>query len=369
MSGLKSFLDIAPYLGNPLILTGFVLFLFFGIHRILIKSGIILPLKPRDSGNILQRLLRYGFIIALVVIMLGFALEFFKIYHGTRLQVETGQINQDDDYTICKNSNTTYKNKSINELVSILELRAKQILKVMEQEKLDAISSIAKGGGIAGLFSFLGPLNPDKAKFLKNLKASRAHFIDLHKKHISAIKAGQFVLAHEILNDIHVLLIIRNENTLSSAYRNPSAFYDLSSTQAPPYGCYSGNLPINISKEVQRLAAEIWDNRDYSSSLFYKRWAKLKWQVNHYHPVVAMVVMGLVLVSPILLLSLKFSRRLRETPWKLYTLRGLILIGIAGLLYEFLPVTFLAVFFCIIGIAFGAYGIFLRVKRTNRKEK
>jgi hypothetical protein len=34
------FQKIAPYLKHPLVLVGFVLLIFFGIHRTLIKSGI-----------------------------------------------------------------------------------------------------------------------------------------------------------------------------------------------------------------------------------------------------------------------------------------------------------------------------------------
>ncbi len=78
MRELKSFPEIAAYLTHPLVLIGLVLLLFFGTHRVLIKSGIIQPLEPKQSGKLLSSLLRYGFIVALVVIILGFALEFFK---------------------------------------------------------------------------------------------------------------------------------------------------------------------------------------------------------------------------------------------------------------------------------------------------
>ncbi|MFC1890597.1 tetratricopeptide repeat protein, partial [Thermodesulfobacteriota bacterium] len=80
MKELKGFAEIAVYLKDPLVLCGFVLMLFFGIHRALIKSGIIPPLSKRSGSKVVHSILRYGFIIALLVIFLGFALEFFQIH-------------------------------------------------------------------------------------------------------------------------------------------------------------------------------------------------------------------------------------------------------------------------------------------------
>jgi tetratricopeptide (TPR) repeat protein len=58
-----------------------VLLLVFGIHRALLRSGIIPPVSQQSGSRIVQLLLRYGFIIALVTIVLGFGLEFFKTSH------------------------------------------------------------------------------------------------------------------------------------------------------------------------------------------------------------------------------------------------------------------------------------------------
>ena len=75
---LHAFRNIAPYLTHPLVLIGFVLMLFFGIHGQLIDSGIIPPLDQEAGGGVVQAILRYGFWIALAVVVLGFALQFFK---------------------------------------------------------------------------------------------------------------------------------------------------------------------------------------------------------------------------------------------------------------------------------------------------
>jgi hypothetical protein len=78
MAGFESFAGIAPYLAHPLVLVGFGVLLVFAVHRSLIKSGIIPPLEPRTGGRVVQTLLRYGFIIAALLILLGFGLEFFR---------------------------------------------------------------------------------------------------------------------------------------------------------------------------------------------------------------------------------------------------------------------------------------------------
>ena len=89
---LSTFKDIAPYLTQPLVLVGFVLLLFFGIHRTLLKAGIIPPLTARTGGKVVQLLLRYGFVIALVVILSGFGLQLFKTYRETQPPVDVGAI-------------------------------------------------------------------------------------------------------------------------------------------------------------------------------------------------------------------------------------------------------------------------------------
>lgn len=77
METLQAFKEIAPYLTHPLVLIGFVLLLFFGIHRTLLKAGILPPLNTRASSKVVRILLRYGFVIAILVIVLGFTLVFF----------------------------------------------------------------------------------------------------------------------------------------------------------------------------------------------------------------------------------------------------------------------------------------------------
>jgi hypothetical protein len=75
---LAAFGKIAPYLKHPLVLVGFVLLLFFDIHRQLIESGILKPLTEETSGVVVLTILEYGFWIALAVIVLGIGLQYVK---------------------------------------------------------------------------------------------------------------------------------------------------------------------------------------------------------------------------------------------------------------------------------------------------
>jgi hypothetical protein len=75
---ITSFAEIAQYLTHPLILTGFTLMLFFGLLNKLLKSGILGKVSQQASGKIVTIFLRYGFWLALLVVLLGFSLQFYK---------------------------------------------------------------------------------------------------------------------------------------------------------------------------------------------------------------------------------------------------------------------------------------------------
>ena len=79
MGGDMSFSEIAPYLTHPLVVVGYALLLFFSVHRVLIKSGVVKPLTQRDSGQVVFVILKYGFWVAVLVLILGFGLQIVGI--------------------------------------------------------------------------------------------------------------------------------------------------------------------------------------------------------------------------------------------------------------------------------------------------
>ncbi|RNE93174.1 hypothetical protein [Marichromatium sp. AB32] len=76
---IEHFSQLAPLLRHPLVLAGFALLLFFfGPGHALLKRGIIPPLPANTAGTILQRLLQYGFVLALVTIVFALALQLVR---------------------------------------------------------------------------------------------------------------------------------------------------------------------------------------------------------------------------------------------------------------------------------------------------
>jgi hypothetical protein len=77
-----AFAGVAPYLREPLVLVGFVLLLFFGVTRALIRSRLLTPVSGARSYRVLQTVLLYGFLISIIVIALGFGLKYRELTHA-----------------------------------------------------------------------------------------------------------------------------------------------------------------------------------------------------------------------------------------------------------------------------------------------
>jgi DNA polymerase III delta prime subunit len=76
---------VLSVLTHPLIVVGLAVLVLFGLYERLIEAGIFQPLTQGDSASLLGVLLGHGFWIALAVIVLGFALQFYKLAPGRAL--------------------------------------------------------------------------------------------------------------------------------------------------------------------------------------------------------------------------------------------------------------------------------------------
>ncbi|MCI5126014.1 MAG: tetratricopeptide repeat protein [Candidatus Electrothrix sp. AR5] len=76
---IAGFEKVAQYLTHPLVLVGFVLMLAYGVHTQLMKSGLLAQATKKDSALIIRLFLRYGFWLALVLLLAGFGLQFSGI--------------------------------------------------------------------------------------------------------------------------------------------------------------------------------------------------------------------------------------------------------------------------------------------------
>jgi hypothetical protein len=75
---------VMTYATHPLVLVGFVLLLMFGLHRLLVRSGLLPPVQPHESSGIIKQILRYGFVIALSIMVLGFGLAGLIVYRESQ---------------------------------------------------------------------------------------------------------------------------------------------------------------------------------------------------------------------------------------------------------------------------------------------
>src|SRR5690348_3570407 len=72
---------IAPYMQDPLVLIGFVILLGSSFAKAIVRAGIIPQLNRSLGYKVLQRILLYGFIVALTLIILGFGLKYRELSH------------------------------------------------------------------------------------------------------------------------------------------------------------------------------------------------------------------------------------------------------------------------------------------------
>ncbi len=73
------FSTVAPYLSNPLVLVGFALMLLFGVQKQLLTAGVLPQLKQREAGAVVRLVLRYGFWIGVLVVVLGIGLQYLRV--------------------------------------------------------------------------------------------------------------------------------------------------------------------------------------------------------------------------------------------------------------------------------------------------
>jgi hypothetical protein len=79
-----SFEKVAPYLKDPLVLVGFALLLFFGFARTLFRSGLLKPVAGQRAYRVLQAVVLYGFVLGVLVVVLGFGLKYRDLSEADR---------------------------------------------------------------------------------------------------------------------------------------------------------------------------------------------------------------------------------------------------------------------------------------------
>ncbi|HEX8397138.1 MAG TPA: hypothetical protein VF644_06915 [Pyrinomonadaceae bacterium] len=172
-----------------------------------------------------------------------------------------------------KDTNSPVMDQSSKELIDLLNQRASRIVETMESEKQKALASLREGNGRASR-------SPEaEAEFLQELDNTQKLFIQLHEKHIEAIKNGKLGLAHDIVSDIHYLLWVRERNLFWEAYAIPSARYSRHHFPPPDtyVSSYPGEKPFHLIKKFPKQLAAIW--MGYSPRIDINRIDRIKKQL------------------------------------------------------------------------------------------
>lgn len=143
MSGFET---VAPYLKNPLVLIGFFIFIVFLFLRTLIVRGIIPTVGKKDGYNLLRLILLYGFLFGLVLMVLGFGLQYRQLdTEEQRNVVRQLSTEFNDNISVVselKKNTETFLNISI-EMSKVLRTKSITILPILfPQINLDLDSSV-----------------------------------------------------------------------------------------------------------------------------------------------------------------------------------------------------------------------------------
>uniref|UniRef100_UPI0040571DF3 tetratricopeptide repeat protein n=1 Tax=Candidatus Electronema sp. TaxID=2698783 RepID=UPI0040571DF3 len=143
------FEKIAPHLANPLVLIGFVLLLAYGIHWQLMKSGLLSKVDKKDSSLIIRLFLRYGFWLALTLLLAGVGLSAWNSYmEKEKVQIQAVDAGQLADKLLAPLQGQLQAKdeqiKALTEAQGQLQAKDAQIKALTE-----AITALSKTGGSA----------------------------------------------------------------------------------------------------------------------------------------------------------------------------------------------------------------------------
>ena len=150
METLSGFLDIIPYLSNPLSLIGFALLLIFGLYKSLIKSGILPPVNKDDSSLIVRMLLTHGTLVTVLIMLLGFGYAYYQEYNKDN-QIKKELVLVSSALAALKSSNA-HLNQSAREASALVKSQQETIQTLIRQKdnsQLPYIPVIIENAGIS----------------------------------------------------------------------------------------------------------------------------------------------------------------------------------------------------------------------------
>lgn len=205
---LSIFARIAPYLEHPLVLVGFSIFLFFSLLFLILRLKILPPISSRASSKLVPRIVTFGFVIAILVIVLGFSFEILRVHEGAELNKIPNVIAS--QFLSARNIQETPNNQeAISTLMGVIE---------------DLLSLKTKPNGDADISAALNSLSKGDSTTAKNV------FKELLDKKIATINV-QRREASQISADLAALYYF-DDLKVANNYYEKSINFDPSNLDA-----------------------------------------------------------------------------------------------------------------------------------------
>jgi hypothetical protein len=140
--GVTGFSKVAPYLRDPLVLIGFFLFLAFLFARGLLTRGVIPVLPPTAGFKILKSLLLYGFVIGILLVLLGFGLKYAEL--RSKDQQAAAEIRSREKQEQIERDIKAKKDKEAQEQDLARQHNTVALLRVELQDNLQVVNELRK---------------------------------------------------------------------------------------------------------------------------------------------------------------------------------------------------------------------------------
>ena len=144
---MEAFDKIAPYLADPLVLSGFALFVMAGLFRAFLKSDRLSATLPADSGRILLTVVWVMGAAAVLTIILGFVLALNRQQQPVRPVVDAGQLIARIEELARENGALERDRTGLSQEKAALEATVRQL--VEQSSRLDSPPGLADALALA----------------------------------------------------------------------------------------------------------------------------------------------------------------------------------------------------------------------------
>ena len=210
------------FLKHPLVLMGFVIMLIFSVHEKILEKGIIPPLTAEQGNIIVQLILAYGFQLGVLIVILGFAWQFYKtgsngfvviliVLLGFGLLFYQNFVEKE----VKTNTQAAETSHNINQIVATLVNKHQSDVQVKDEQIIaltEAVTALSKGQDINASQSELKAALAALAK--GNTTMAKSLFARTAEKAEQQAKQGA-----EALRNLGALAFLDNTQEAVQAYR------------------------------------------------------------------------------------------------------------------------------------------------------